>query len=328
MSKAAPVSASTGRNGGTGRDGGTDPDGGATTVPADTAPDGGTVEGEAGDTPPRHAHAAQAAHAAPVLSVDGFEGPLDWLLEMARARKIDLSRLSILELITAFEQALQTAITAARGPDPPAAAAARTIAAWGDWLVMAAELTLLRSRLLAASLDEAKAAAQQAEALRRQLLDRAMVAASAAWLDARVQLGRDVFARGLPAAERGAGRVGDVVGLLRACLAALALPDTTGVAFRVPGPPFWSVAQATARIRALLPGLGASGGELALFLPSIPAGAPERDQRCRAAVASSFLAGLALAHEGAVALHQIDSTDPILVTATDLRVNGGFFASV
>ena len=62
-------------------------------------------------------------------------------------------------------------------------------------------------------------AAQQAEALRRRLLDRTMVATGMDWLERRVQLGRDVFVRGRPQDERGAGRGGDVVELLRACLA-------------------------------------------------------------------------------------------------------------
>jgi len=40
--------------------------------------------------------------AAPVLSVDGFEGPLDWLVELARVRRIDLAKISIVALIEAF----------------------------------------------------------------------------------------------------------------------------------------------------------------------------------------------------------------------------------
>jgi len=46
-----------------------------------------------------------------------------------------------------------------------------------------------------------------------------MVATGMDWLERRVQLGRDVFVRGRPQDERGAGRGGDVVELLRACLA-------------------------------------------------------------------------------------------------------------
>jgi hypothetical protein len=47
--------------------------------------------------------------AAPVLAVDGFEGPLDWWLEMARAQKIDLAKLSIATLIGSFVTAMETA---------------------------------------------------------------------------------------------------------------------------------------------------------------------------------------------------------------------------
>ena len=272
------------------------------------------AETEAWDAPPRRDADPDAA---PVLAVDGFEGPLDWLLEMARARKVDLAELSILELVTAFEMALLAAIDAARSTEPDRAASALTIARWGDWLVMAAELTLLRSRLLAVSTDELKAAAQQAEALRRRLLDRAMVAASADWLDKRLQLGRDVFGRGLTADGHRAGRAGDVVGLLRACLAALALPDEAGEPFRVPAAPFWSVAQAMARIRQLLPDLGVDGGALPMFLPVVPADAPERERRCRAAVAGTLMAGLELAREGAIMLRQDRWSEPIVISPAE-----------
>lgn len=116
---------------------------------------------------------------APILSVEGFEGPLDWLLEMARARRIDLARISILALVEAFATAMEAAL--ARQDGLPAARLAR----WGDWLVMAA-LVLLRSRLLLpADAPEAKAAASEAEALRRHLIGRAQGRAAAEWLERR-----------------------------------------------------------------------------------------------------------------------------------------------
>ena len=55
---------------------------------------------------------------APVLSVDGFEGPLDWLVEMARARKLDLARLPLLALVEAFGAALTEALGTDRGAHP------------------------------------------------------------------------------------------------------------------------------------------------------------------------------------------------------------------
>jgi hypothetical protein len=90
------------------------------------------------DDPPR----AALAETVPVLSVAGFEGPLDWLLEMAQARKIDLARLSIVALVEAFATALEAALARRIGGREA------DLARWGAWLVMAASLALLRSRLL------------------------------------------------------------------------------------------------------------------------------------------------------------------------------------
>jgi hypothetical protein len=77
----------------------------------DTVPEAGKSaahlgENAAWEDPPRGA----SADSAPVLSIDGFAGPLDWLLEMAQAQKIDLARLSIVALIEAFATALEAAL--------------------------------------------------------------------------------------------------------------------------------------------------------------------------------------------------------------------------
>ncbi len=114
-----------------------------------------------------------------MLSVEGFEGPLDWLLELVHARRIDLARLSIAALVDAFATTLSAALAEAdRRP--------LTLARWGDWLVMAADLALLRSRLLVP--DDAvgaQSAQDAAEALRTRLLSRAVMAAVANWLERR-----------------------------------------------------------------------------------------------------------------------------------------------
>ncbi len=67
--------------------------------PAETA-DQGVLPFESWEQPPRR----QPGPAAPVLAVDGFEGPLDWLLDLARTRRIDLARLSIVALVEAFAE--------------------------------------------------------------------------------------------------------------------------------------------------------------------------------------------------------------------------------
>ncbi len=250
--------------------------------------------------------------AAPVLSVDGFEGPLDWLVELARARRIDLEKISILALIESFEAAMLEALA----PQ----AAAPTLARWADWLVLAADLTVLRSRLLlpadAAATRDAEA---EAETLRRRLLGRAAITAAACWLERQPQLGRDVFARGASDEARATqrGRAGDITALLRACLVALALPEDRGAAYRLPPRPLWTTADAVRRIRRVLAGLGQAGCGLGAFLPPVPASAPDRDLRCRAAVASTFVGGLELARDGVLALRQERAFGQISARSSD-----------
>ena len=136
-----------------------------------------------------------------MLSVDGVTGPLDWLLEMAHARKLDLARLSIGALIAQFADALAAALA---GHDP------RQLDRWAGWTVMAATLTELWSRLLLpADAAAARTAEAEAEALRRQLLARARMRQAADWLERRPQLGRDVFPRGMPEASV-SGRGSDI----------------------------------------------------------------------------------------------------------------------
>jgi segregation and condensation protein A len=248
-------------------------------------------------------HRADRANSAPVLSVDGFEGPLDWLLEMVRAQKIDLARLSVAALIEAFARALDAAL--ARRDDAPV-----QLLHWGNWLVMAATLAHLRSRLLLpADAPEAKAAMDEAEALRRQLVGRAQMQAAAAWLDRQPQLGRDVFLRGVPV-ESASGRNGDITALLRACLVALLVPEEQAEAVRSRAPAFWRVPDAIARIGQLLQTLP-DGGALAAFLPPIADAEPVRTLRCRAALSSTLIAGLELAREGALAMDQDAAWRPI-----------------
>lgn len=239
------------------------------------------------------------ASAAPVLAIDGFEGPLDWLLEMARAQHIDLAKLSILALVEAFTAALDGALAQQQRGKPA------DLARWGERLVMAATLALLRSRLLLLhDASETKAAQDEAEALRRLLLGRVAMQRAAEWLDRRTQLGRDVFGRGGGVVGgKKTTRAADITDLFRACLLALRMPDQADT-YQLHRPPFWRVADAVARITRMLadrPG----GGGLRIFLPAVDRSTPERELRCRAALASTFVAGLELAREGALQLDQL-----------------------
>ena len=249
---------------------------------------------------------------APVLSIDGFAGPLDWLLEMARARKIDLARLSIGALIEAFARAMQVALA---GRDRS------RIGHWAAWTVMAATLTELRSRLLLpADAPAARAAAAEAEALRRQLLARAQMRLAADWLERRPQLGREVFARGMPELIP-AGGVGDVTELLRACLVALRVPEEQAAAFRPKPPPLWRASDALSRLRSLL-GVLPDGSPLQAFLPRLGTEQPGRALRARAALSSTLIAGLELARDGVLALEQEAAWTPVRVKRRDDRDAG------
>src|SRR5947199_10822422 len=120
------------------------------------------------------------------LRLDGFEGPMDLLLELARAQKVDLHRISILQLV---EQYLAIIEGAHRVRLDLAA----------DWLVMAAWLAWLKSRLLLPPGTEAAEEGEEAaEVLAGRLVELQAVRDLAVWLGERPQLGVDQFARGAP----------------------------------------------------------------------------------------------------------------------------------
>ena len=122
-----------------------------------------------------------------LVDVDGFEGPLDLLLELARRQKVDLHRISILALA---EQYI-TFIEAARRMRLELAA---------DYLVMAAWLAYLKSRLLLPEppKGEEPSAEDLASALALRLRRLEAIREAAKKMGERAWLGRDVFARGAP----------------------------------------------------------------------------------------------------------------------------------
>ena len=126
--------------------------------------------------------------------------------------------------------------------------------------------------------------------------------AAADFLDRRVQLGYDAFRRGRPEASA-TGRGGDLTELLRACLPALLVPEGRVVALRPRPPPLWTVSDALTRVARLLSELP-DGSPLAAYLPPIPQDVPTRALRCRAAMASTLIAGLERARDGALLLDQ------------------------
>ncbi len=242
-----------------------------------------------------------------MLSAEGIEGPLDWLLEMARVQKIDLAKLPIAALIGSFVAALNAALDRPTGDR-------FDLSRWGDWLVMAATLTQLRSRLLLPpDAPEAKAALSEAEALRRQLVTRAEMQSAADWLEQRPQLGREFFPRGRPEKHTG-DKSADIADLLRACLKLLQVPAELASVYRPRPPPFWLVWQAIARIEAVLLARP-DGVALGALLPAIGLERPNRESRCRAAMASTLVASLELTRQGRVFVEQEAEWGEIAITA-------------
>jgi len=238
--------------------------------------------------------AAPALH----LRLEGFEGPLDLLLELARAQKVDLASISIVSLVDQYLAVLEQA-----------RAVRLEIAA--DWLVMAAWLAWLKSRLL---LPEEAAPDEDAEALAGALADRLAelerMRAAAAWLAGRLQLGRDVFARGAPESLTVRDRSG-IAADLPALLQAYAASRRRALGRRpyTPKPRrLWTVQEALARLARLV---GALPG-WAVLQRFLPEGFMDPVER-KAALASTLIAALETARGGDIELRQERAFGPILV---------------
>ena len=237
-----------------------------------------------------------------VLHLEGFEGPMDLLLELARAQKVDLAKISILSLV---EQFLAIVESAARIRLELAA----------DWLVMAAWLTWLKSRLLLPPEAEAAEEAQEAASILAARLDALEhIQTVARFLAARPRLGIDVFARGAP--ERlieidTSTLSADIAGLMRGYLAA-AKRGATQHGYSPKRAPLWTMNEALARLENML-GRTREWTALETFLPVLsPQHAADPAQR-RAAIASTLLAGLEMARRNLAELRQDEPFSPILV---------------
>ncbi len=234
------------------------------------------------------------------LRLDGFEGPLDLLLDLARAQKLDLAKISILGLV---EQYLAMVEGARRVRLELAA----------DWLVMAAWLAWLKSRLLLpAGTDEAEEGEAAAGHLAARLAELSAMRAAAAALDRRAQLGRDVFARGAPEERREIDRsqlLLDVPGLVRGYLGGMRR-GAAGRVYEVKSFSFWTISQALERLGRLVGGLPRDAGwlDLEALVPDLAL-----PLQRRAARAAGLLAGLDLARDGRLDLRQDLAFGPILV---------------
>ena len=232
------------------------------------------------------------------LDLDGWEGPLDLLLTLARAQKVDLAKISILALV---EQYLAFIADAKKLKLEIAA----------DYLVMAAWLAYLKSCLLLPKEQEADPSPEEL-AMRLQLrLQRLNAMREAgARLMASDRLGRDVFMRGAPEGLRvvrksaWTAELYDLIsayGMVRARME----PAIHVVSRR----PVMTLDEALDRVATLL-GARLDWTEIRSFLPDTQDG-----EYRRSALASSFVAALELARQGRIELDQDAAFAPLYVRA-------------
>ena len=232
------------------------------------------------------------------LDLEGWEGPLDLLLNLARAQKVDLKQISILALVEQYLVYVERARTL-------------KLELAADYLVMAAWLAYLKSALLLPR-DPAVEPSPEELALRLQLrLERLSAMREAgARLMARDRLGRDVFRRGAPEGLRTVRKANWSAGIFDLISAyGRVSARTRPVMHVVHDREVMTLEAAIARIAALI-GSTIDWAAIQNFLPEGSMGAFRRS-----ALASSFVAALELARQGKVELQQRGPFEPLYLRA-------------
>ncbi len=238
-----------------------------------------------------------------VVDVDGFEGPLDLLLSMARTQKVDLRQIAILPLAQQYLVFVEKAHSL-------------RIELAADYLVMAAWLAFLKSRMLLPPEpgDEDPSGEDLAAHLAFQLERLQAMRAAAAKLMARDRLGRDVFARGQT----------EVVERLRQVRYTATLLDLmqgyARIRTRDEFRPFvmdrdkvFTMEQALERMRGMI-GFAGSWTDIQSYLPD---GWTAEPAMWRSATAATFAASLELVKEGKAELRQSGTFAPIQLRRTE-----------
>lgn len=231
-----------------------------------------------------------------VVDVEGYEGPLDLLLALARHQKVDLAKISILALANQYlkfiEEARKLRLELA-----------------ADYLVMAAWLAYLKSRLLLPepASPDGPSAEDLATALANRLRRLEQIREASNRLMTRPQLRRDIFPRGAPEAIAQI-RHPQWTATLYDLLTAYATQRQQRVLANVhlAKRTVWSLAEARASLERLA-GISDEWSQLDEYLTAYVV---EPSQRATV-FASSFAAALELVREGVVDLHQKQAFAPI-----------------
>ncbi|MEM7178649.1 MAG: ScpA family protein [Pseudomonadota bacterium] len=249
------------------------------------------------DTPPRDQAAIEAETL--LINVDGFEGPLDLLLTLARTQKVDIRKVSILQLA---EQYLAFVTEAQK----------LRIELAADYLVMAAWLAFLKSRLLLPPPlpDDEPSGEELAARLAFQLERLEAMRKVAAQLMARDQLDRDFFARGMTetvTVKRETTWKASLSDLLKAYARVRTREEYKPL--QVDRSALWGIDQAMERLKSVI-GEALDWTDIAGYLPD---GFRMEPKKRRSALASTFVASLELARRGEVELRQERPFAPIFL---------------
>ena len=234
-----------------------------------------------------------------IVDVDGYEGPLDLLLTLSRTQKVDLRQISILQLARQYLAFIDKA-------------RALRIELAADYLVMAAWLAFLKSRLLLPPdpAEEGPSGEDLAAHLAFQLERLQAMRDASAKLMARDQLGRDFFARGITEDVTRVRRVSYTATLLDLMQAYARI--RTKDEFRpytMDRDAVLTMEQALDRMRGLI----GFAGEWTDILSYLPEGWESEPARRRSATASTFAASLELAKEGRIEIRQGETFAPIQI---------------
>lgn len=238
-----------------------------------------------------------------IVDVDGFEGPLDLLLTLSRTQKVDLRKVSVLQLAHQYLAFVEKA-------------KALRLELAADYLVMAAWLAFLKSRLLLPPdpSEEGPSGEELAAHLAFQLERLQAMRDAAARLMARDQLGRDFFAR---------GQSEMVTRVRKVTYSATLLDLMQGYArirtrddfrpFVMDRDSVFTMEQALDRMRGLI-GYAGDWTEISTYLPEGWDGDPVRR---RSATAATFAASLELVKEGHLEIRQSEMFAPIQLRKRD-----------
>jgi segregation and condensation protein A len=226
-----------------------------------------------------------------VVTVDGFEGPLDLLLTLARNQKVDIAKISVLKLADQYLEFIE-------------AAKRINLELAADYLVMAAWLAYLKSRPVLPqekASDGEPSADEMATRLRWRLQRLDAMRAAATRLMGRERLGRDVFGRGDPEPVN-VVKLRTYKDTLYDLLTAYATDRARrlgGKAYQPQMAPVLHIEEARERLERML-GRIPDWSALGRLLPPDWQGGRRR----RSAVASTLLACLELARDGKVEISQ------------------------